>query len=195
MKMARIEKHFINAADHSRRVAALTERRLRMVPCRTGQKYLDVGCGNGAAALHVANIFGLDVTGIDADPEQIRLAREAAGGRGQIRFVVADATHLPFDAGEFDIVATNKTTHHIPEWENAVAEMARVLRPGGYFIYGDIVMPEWVAGVGRAIAGGRLGFVSSQRLERLVRCQGLDIDHSSARWGSYELVCQRGIGP
>src|SRR4029077_14781759 len=57
-----------------------------------------------------------------------RETREAAGQRPGIRFLSADATSLPFDDGYFDIVATNKTTHHIPNWKQAVNEMIRVLK-------------------------------------------------------------------
>jgi ubiquinone/menaquinone biosynthesis C-methylase UbiE len=64
-----------------------------------------------------------------------------------------------FDDAEFDIVATNKTTHHIPEWKAVLAEIVRVLKPGGYFIYGDLVVPSWLARLGRSPAGGLAGFV------------------------------------
>ena len=123
MKMGRFEKQFINAAGHGRRVAESVEQRLPIVPYLASLKYLDVGCGNGVTAMHLAAKYGFDVTGIDVDPEQIRVAREAAGRRADIRFLVGDATRLPFDDAAFDIVATNKTTHHIrsgrpssPKW-------------------------------------------------------------------------------
>ena len=113
MKMGRFEKRFINAAGHSRRVAESLEQRLPIVPYLASLKYLDVGCGNGLTAMHLAAKYGFDVTGIDVDPEQIRLAQEAAGRRVDVRFLVGDATRLPFDVAAFDIVATNKTTPHI----------------------------------------------------------------------------------
>ena len=191
MKMARIEKRFVNAAAHSRRVAELAERRLRVVPYSARQKYLDVGCGNGMAALHIAAACGLDVTGIDLDPEQIRVALEAAGSRGKVRFLVGDATRLPFDDAEFDMVATNKTTHHIPEWKTALAEMVRVLRPGGYFIYNDLVVPLWLAALGRSVAGGLAGFITRAELDRFINHQGLTVVERATRGASYEVVCRR----
>ncbi len=54
---------------------------------------------------------------------------------------MADATTLPFADDEFDLVYTNKTTHHIPEFQRALAEMARVLKPDGYLLYSDFVAP------------------------------------------------------
>jgi len=122
MKMGRFEKWFINAAGHSRHVTEAAARRLPIVPFGATLKYLDVGCGNGAAALHLAATYGFEVIGIDVDPEQIRLAQVSAGDRSVVRFLVADATRLPFETAEFDVVATNKTTHHIPEWKAALSE-------------------------------------------------------------------------
>ena len=191
MKMSRFEKHFINASDHSRRVAQAAERRLPVVPYGARLTYLDVGCGNGFTALHLAATYGFDVTGIDVDPEQIRLAREAAGSRADVRFQVADATRLPFDTATFDIVATNKTTHHIPAWQTAVAEMLRVLKPGGFFIYGDLVVPSWLAGLGRSVAGGRAGFIVQADLKDVVARQGMTVVQEVAHFASYEAVWQR----
>lgn len=191
MKMSQFEKWFVNASDHSRRVAAIAERRLPVVPYRGPLTYLDVGCGNGFTALHPAATYGFDVTGIDVDPEQVRLAREAAGNRVDVRFQVADAARLPFDAATFDIVATNKTTHHIPGWQSAVAEMLRVLKPGGFFIYGDLVVPSWVARLGRSVAGGLAGFVVRAELKDLVGRHGMTVVHEAARAASYEAVWQR----
>jgi ubiquinone/menaquinone biosynthesis C-methylase UbiE len=129
MKMTRIEKRFVNEIGHSRKAAQEAVRRLRHIPVQTGWSYLDVGCGNGAAALRVADTFGMHVAGVDVDPQQIAPARSATGGRTDVLFMTADATCLPFDDRRFDIVATNKTTHHVPQWLSAIAEMRRVLKP------------------------------------------------------------------
>src|SRR5262245_2397262 len=128
MRMTRIEKRFVNDIGHSRRVADEAVRRLRHVPVQPGWSYLDIGCGNGAAAMRVADTFGMRVVGIDVDPQQIALARSATGDRTDVLFMTADATCLPFDDRRFDIVATNKATHHVPQWSSAIAEMRRVLK-------------------------------------------------------------------
>ena len=191
MKMGRIEKWFINAAGHSRRVAESAERRLPVVPYRASLKYLDVGCGNGLTALHLAATYGFDVMGIDVDPAQIRVAQAAAAGRVDVRFLVGDATRLPFETAEFDVVATNKTTHHIPEWKTVVTEMVRVLRPGGYFIYGDLVVPSWLARLGRSVSGGLAGFVSRAELDGFIRHQGLTVVQQATHVANYEAVWRR----
>jgi ubiquinone/menaquinone biosynthesis C-methylase UbiE len=141
MKMQAWEKRFVNGQRHSHRVASQAERRLHPIHPRPGQRLLDVGCGNGAAAIHLARAYELKTTGIDIDPDQIRAAAEAANGLTDIRFIVGDATALPFPDGEFDLVYSNKTTHHIPDWQQAISEMARVLKPGGHVVYSDFVAP------------------------------------------------------
>ena len=141
MKMRALEKRFVNSQRHSSRIANQAEQRLRSIEPQPGERLLDVGCGNGAAAIHLARTFRLDATGIDIDADQIQAAAEAANGLPDTRFIVGDANALPFPDGEFDLVYTNKATHHIPDWRRAISEMARVLKPGGHLIYSDFVAP------------------------------------------------------
>ncbi len=141
MKMRRIEKQFVNSARHSARVAEHAEQLVRIADPQPGQRLLDVGCGNGTAPIHLATTFGLEVTGVDIDPEQIQTAVAESTNLAATRFLVADAIDLPFADGEFDLVYTNKTTHHIREWQQALTEMTRVLKPGGHLLYTDFVAP------------------------------------------------------
>ena len=141
MKMRPIEKRFVNSARHSSRVATQTVERLRLADPQPGQRLLDVGCGNGAAAILAATTLGLDAVGVDIDPDQIEAANTDPARPAGVTFLVADATALPFRDGEFDLVYSNKTTHHIPDWPQALAEMARVLKPGGRLLYSDFVAP------------------------------------------------------
>jgi ubiquinone/menaquinone biosynthesis C-methylase UbiE len=168
MKMGRIEKLFVNGGGHSRRVAARAVTLARIAEPTAGERYLDVGCGNGAAAIHVARELGLDATGVDVDPAQVEAAGRAAAGCDNIRFLVADATRLPFADGEFDLVATSKLTHHVPGWEQAFAELIRVLAPGGRLVYGDLVFPAPLARLGETVAPGRGGYPTRERVRRLV---------------------------
>jgi len=141
MKMRRFEKQFVNSSNHSRRVADHAVQLLTAANPQPGLRLLDVGCGNGAAAIHVARALRLAVIGVDVDPEQIEAAVAAGRGLADVRFLVADATKLPFADGEFDLVYTNKTTHHIGDWQRALTEMIRVLKPDGYLLYSDFVAP------------------------------------------------------
>ena len=190
MKMTKVEKRFVNSARHSRRVAEAAVRRLRAVPVQPGQHYLDVGCGNGAAALLVAGAFGLHVTGVDLDADQIDCARQAAGQDSRVAFFEADATSLPFPDGSFHIVATNKTLHHIGEWEAAMAESVRVLKPGGYLVFADLVVPRWLAAaVGHLTRGHRPATMDA--LRRFTRRAGLRQIREVKRGIALDAVWQR----
>ena len=79
MRMTSIEKRFVNDIGHSRRVAEDAVRRLRHVPVERGWSYLDVGCGNGAAALHVADTFGMRVVGVECRPAADRIGARRGG--------------------------------------------------------------------------------------------------------------------
>jgi ubiquinone/menaquinone biosynthesis C-methylase UbiE len=188
MRMTRIEKRFVNEIGHSRRVAEEAVRRLRHVPVDCSWSYLDVGCGNGAAALFVADTFGVRAVGVDVDPQQIALARTAAGDRTDVAYLTADATCLPFEDGWFDIVATNKTTHHLTRWPSALAEMRRVLKPHGYLVYADLKAPSWLAWVLKPLAGQTSVFTGAD----LDRCfASLQPVHKHTGWLHYEAIFQK----
>ena len=186
--MTGIEKRFVNEIGHSRRVADEAVRRLRHVPVHRDWSYLDVGCGNGAAALLVADTFGMRVVGVDVDAQQIELARTAAGDRDDVLFVTADATCLPFEDRRFDIAATSKATHHVPRWSSALAEMQRVLKPHGYLVYADLKAPSWLAWALKPLAGYAGVFTEAD----LDRCfASLQRVHRHAGWLHYEAILQK----
>ena len=87
--------------------------------------------------------FGAEhVTAVDLDPEMVSAAKarwqSSAHGLEQLDFSVADATALPFKDAQFDIVFNFAVFHHIPDWQSAIVEVARVLKPNGYFVIEDL---------------------------------------------------------
>ena len=92
-------------------------------------RVLDVGCGDGQISRLLA-AAGADVVGVDPTWNQIRVAAGRAGGPSYAR---ADAAALPFGAASFDAVVACLVFEHIDDLDGAVAEVARVLRPGGRF--------------------------------------------------------------
>lgn len=189
MKMGRFEKRFVNAAAHSRQVAERAVERLRHVRLHAGCSYLDVGCGNGLATLHVADRLKLRAVGVDLDPTQIELARRAAGNRTDVWFVTASATHLPFDTGRFDIVSTNKTMHHVPAWWLALDEIKRVVAPGGYVVFADLMVPSALASALRPIVGHVAGVLTRRDLDRCF--SGLRDVHRNTGWFHDEAVFEK----
>jgi ubiquinone/menaquinone biosynthesis C-methylase UbiE len=188
LRMTNIEKRFVNGIGHSRSVAEAAVRRLRRVPVERGWSYLDVGCGNGAAALLVAETFGVRAVGVDVDPQQIALARTAAGDRADALFMTADATCLPFDDERFDVVASNKATHHVPGWSSALAEMRRVLKPHGYLVYGDLKAPSWLAWILKPLAG-QAGVFTEADLD--CSFSSLQAVYRDVGWLYYESTLQK----
>lgn len=190
MRMSKLEKHFVNGRGHSDKVARHAEEMVRFADPRPGMRYLDVGCGNGAAPIHLARTLGLEIAGVDVDPAQIRIAQADSSELESARFLALDATQLPFDDNAFDIVSTNMVTHHVPEWQSLLAEMVRVLKPDGYFLYTDLVCPGWIAAIGRAIVRRHAGFPTIRELEALRLREGLTPIHQSRSTTRYETVCR-----
>jgi len=190
MKMSKFEKRFVNSDHRSQRVAEYAEKMLRMVGFAPAQSYLDFGCGNGVATTHLASKLGLKVTGIDVDPEQIETARARSEQNTNIRFLTADGTKLPFDDNEFDFVATHMVTHHIPDWQNALQQMLRVLKPNGCLIYKDFALPKWVASLGKKLSKS-LGYLTAEDLNRFAQENHLAVVHLARSFNKYEVVWRK----
>jgi SAM-dependent methyltransferase len=93
------------------------------------RRVLEVGCGTGWFAARVQGELGADVVGIDQSERMVDLAR-AAGVDAR----VGDVQELPFDDGSFDCVAANWMLYHVPDLHRGLAEIARVLVPGGRLV-------------------------------------------------------------
>jgi arsenite methyltransferase len=109
---------------------------------RPGERLLDVACGFGASALLAARERECRVIGIDYGEEAVAGAREAAEAAGladRVGFVVGDAEGLPFADDEFDAVLSECSLCTFPDQPRALAEIRRVLRPGGRLALADVV--------------------------------------------------------
>jgi ubiquinone/menaquinone biosynthesis C-methylase UbiE len=110
----------------------------KQMPLAPGGIFLEVGCGRGAGASIIRREFSPDLLfASDLDPQMIRRAFKylQPEKRRGISFYTADALHLPHADGVFDAVFGFGVLHHVPDWENALSEIGRVLKPGGiYFL-------------------------------------------------------------
>lgn len=129
-------------------------------PCRGGQ-ILDVGTGTARIPIALALADPrADVLGVDLAESMLALARRNiadAGLADRVRVRHCDAKGLPFAAGMFEGVLSNSIVHHIPDPGPALAEMARVLAPGGTLFVRDLARPATIEEVARlveAYAGG-----------------------------------------
>lgn len=98
---------------------------------------LDVGCGTGRLLRAADERFpGIRLEGIDAAEGMIEQAR-ASGGRAN--FQLATAESIPFPDAQFDLVFSTMTFHHWADQQKGIAEIARVLRPGGRWVLADFI--------------------------------------------------------
>jgi SAM-dependent methyltransferase len=105
----------------------------RLSELPAGTRVLDIPCGGGVAFRALRAEQELDYLAADLSPVMLRRARAEAHRRGihWIEFVEADAEALPFEDRTFDLVVTYTGLHCFPDPPAAIAEMVRVLRPGG----------------------------------------------------------------
>ncbi len=146
-----------------------------------GCAVLDLGCGDGKLAVRLAAL-GARVVGLDADPAMLRAAasRAAAAGVG-MDFAAGRARTLPFPDRRFDIVVAVTVLCFVPDAEAAFREIARVLRPGGAVVIGEL--GRWSLWALRRRIRGWLGnrlwraarFRTVGELRRLAAGAGLEV--------------------
>lgn len=102
-----------------------------LAPLDFPEPILDVGCGDGNFAEMLFG-SGRDVTGFDLSVAELRRAAASPAYRQVLH---ADATQMPFAEGEFASALSNCVLEHIPEDARVLGEVARVLRPGGVFVF------------------------------------------------------------
>jgi demethylmenaquinone methyltransferase/2-methoxy-6-polyprenyl-1,4-benzoquinol methylase len=110
-----------------------------------GDAALDVCCGTGDLALELAGrvLPGGHVVGCDFSEPMLDLARDKAAALGTpgVRFEWADALSLPYDDGRFDAVTVGFGVRNLSDLDGGLAEMRRVLRPGGRLVILEITQP------------------------------------------------------
>ena len=103
------------------------------------RRVLDLATGSGDLALTIAQkLPQAEVTGADFCPEML----ERAKAKGLARTIVADALHLPFPDASFDAVTVAFGLRNMADWDAALAEIARVLAPGGHLLVLDFSLPR-----------------------------------------------------
>ncbi len=160
---------------------------LRLAGDLRGRAVLDVGCGDGTLTLVFARAGATPVAGCDIDPRMVSHAVGRATQQQQqaVHYAVADAFRLPFADGSFDVVTVVTVLAFIADAEGAVREMARVLRPGGHLIIGEL--GRWSLWAARRRVRGWLGSTTwraatsrtAAQVRDLARSAGLQVDHVS----------------
>lgn len=162
---------------------------------------LDVCCGTGDLAIELANrIPAGRVTGLDFNQDMLDLAFTKTKQIGNLFLIKGDAMALPFDDNTFDIVTIGFGLRNVPDADQALSEIYRVLKPGGQFVSLEMSQPTnpvvkvgWRAyfaafPIMASLVGGRLKdyqylkktsqqFVSAHQLARMIKAAGFQQVH------------------
>ncbi len=118
-----------------------TELLAAKLPDLSGKQVLDIGCAIGGTARFLAEKYHCAVTGLDITPAYIDIANQLAemvGLRDNVQFVCGSALALPFPDHQFDVVWMEHMQMNIPEKSALLAEVHRVLQPGGLFVFHEV---------------------------------------------------------
>ncbi len=125
---------------------------LNKVMARRGQLQadsvvIDVGCGSGTTAIALCKSIGCQVTGVDLSGVRISnaidsLQDQPVAVRERVTFKKGSATDLPIAEGSFDRAWSQATIYHVPDKVKVLEEVYRVLKPGGIFVFDDLIKPQ-----------------------------------------------------
>ncbi|MCU0645884.1 MAG: class I SAM-dependent methyltransferase [bacterium] len=144
MKMTKIEKRFVNRKNKAEGNIRKIQQAFQKIEIDKIHTVLELGCGVGFVATHLAESYNFVVYGTDYDADQIQITNEIQPKMEQLHFQVEDAIKLSFADSSIDLVLAQNVFHHIPGWEAAILEIARVLRSGGYFIWLDLTLLKFI---------------------------------------------------
>ena len=152
------------------------------VPLRD-EDVLEVSCGHGGGAAYLTRTFQpRRYTALDLNPVAIRFCQEKHRLENLV-FQPGDAEHLPFESDAFDALINVEASHCYPNFRRFLAEVARVLRPGGHFLYADFRFADGRAEWEKALRESPLQIQN----ERTINAEVLrGMDRNSAR--SLELI-------
>ena len=189
MKLTCFEKWFMNSARHTRHTEQTVLALLEHVSLPPQPRCLEIGCGQGVVTRVLAERCDARVVASDYDPAQVAVAQERlADLGGPVEFRVVDARVMPFDDAAFDAVFSFGVLHHIPgAWREAVAETARVLKPGGWFVFTELVVSTWASRLMERLLP-RLDRLDETALHACLAQNDLGLRHYARGQGEYKGV-------
>lgn len=158
-----------------------------------GQKVADFCAGLGGPARYFATRYGVDVTGVELTRERVDGAEaltRAVGLEDRVRVMAGDVTASPLSDGTMDAVYSQEAFLHVPDKAKAVAEAARVLKPGGRLVFTDWVRhrslnEDEAQSMWTGIAAQTLQSIADY--EQLIAAAGLEVvkvDDLTTEWGT-----------
>jgi ubiquinone/menaquinone biosynthesis C-methylase UbiE len=143
MKLNLFEKVLVNNPVRGAMLGRSVRRLHRMAGEPRLDRVLEIGCGQGDGVRAIARVLApkaieaFDLDGAMVDRARRRLAPLERGGVS-LRLFVGDAERIDAPDGAFDAVLEFTILHHVPDWRRAQREIARVLRPGGLFLFEEL---------------------------------------------------------
>ncbi len=151
-----------------------------------GKNVIEVSCGHGGGASWLTrNLAPASYTGLDLNPAGIAFCKKRHQVPG-LTFRQGDAQKLPFDDNSLDIVINVEASHCYPDFPGFLKEVARVLKPGGHFLYADFRFSDQFIAWDIAIATAPLRIVQTRSIREEV-LRGMEINAPR----SEKLICQR----
>ena len=115
----------------------------KLLQLSSSSSVLEIGCGSGGYAVHLAKRIGCQVVGLDINAEGVRNAKALAEKdnlSARVKFEQCDVSrHLPFD-NAFDAIYSNDVLCHIPRRSQVLSDLRRVLKPGGRLLFSDALI-------------------------------------------------------
>jgi SAM-dependent methyltransferase len=136
----------------------------RLLDLGPDSSVLEIGCGSGGYALHLAEKLGCQIVGLDINEPGIRSAKELAQARAlgsRARFEQCDVSkNLPFDNETFDAAFSNDVLCHVPGRPDLLVEMFRVLKPTGRVLFSDALVIGGMISAEEIATRSSIGFYS-----------------------------------
>jgi len=172
--MSVVEQAFCRSAPW-RRFAGSTVLPWALQDVQLAGDVLEIGGGSGVMAEHTMRRFPeLRMTVTDFDPKMVAMATRRLASWPNAVAAPADVTALPFAEHSFDAVVSYLMLHHVIEWEAAIREVARVLRPGGTFVgydLDDTRLADWT----HRLDGSPYRLIAAEDLTAALVGEGLEV--------------------
>jgi SAM-dependent methyltransferase len=180
------------ADEPNRLFIQLYDHLARKVPLG-GRDVLEVGCGRGGGSAYLRRYFApKSVVGVDFSAQSIRFCRLVHAARG-LSFLCADAERLPFRDESFDVVINVESSHCYGSIGRFFRHVARVLRPGGHFLYADFCGERRLSAFAAEVGGCPLARIEQSDITAHV-VRALEIDSDRRRTLIAKLVPAAAVG-
>jgi len=115
----------------------------KLLQLSSSSSVLEIGCGSGGYAVHLAKSIGCQVVGLDINAEGVRNAKALAekdklGAR--VKFEQCDVSRLPVEDNAFDAIYSNDVLCHVPRRSQVLSDLRRVVKPGGRLLFSDALI-------------------------------------------------------